>query len=574
MMSDPPAADPLQKEVGKCQVNNKDSKIKPKKMWKLRKRNKLSKLTLVRQAEENKIKLTWHEKIKNQVFDQIPPVGGVDLDDLEKVTPGFPIIISILYAAGYFFCLIFLTYTGTMYAMNQKFLSLTKDDSSFICNEVPISVTGSYEGDYSGNFITQSDFNYNKSIFAVEFTGSKITTQQYTETMTTFKTKLSALGKKGARRSLTWNIVVWSSFAFYDDSTNLRFYSTADATIIFDKIVALATISDRNGVCTGYTDSTKSYISGSFQDGRLEITVPMQIDNRLIDNFFPTYWNSTAPYIYYNIPTCPMQSSIDQWLTNPTLKFYSAYRQAKSVTLGFHIRSIILAVSLNMGITSIDGLVQTKNLNTENGDMIAYVDPYYSTMDPVYCIQKSSSLYSLDDSQINGPEVCFLLVGSFDPMSPGIHNYIYPAISQLYQDWNQTDLVFNPLYSQCKCPDDKDNQQCNAQQFGIGLVYDSVTNAQGLQIPIDLALRMQRFVLDDPVDGDQSMMDFISPIFSYTSNIYGSTQSSDLPLPFSFASHSPINYSWKNLLQNSYDAICPTCGTILFQTCKSRKNPL
>jgi hypothetical protein len=88
----------------------------------------------------------------------------------------------------------------TISGLVPKFLSLNSNTTDQTCTAVPVQIYGEYEGDMYGNWVTSPDFQQNYSAFAVKFSGSQVTTEQYQVIMKGFKQKLKTLSAKSARR--------------------------------------------------------------------------------------------------------------------------------------------------------------------------------------------------------------------------------------------------------------------------------------------------------------------------------------------------------------------------------------
>ena len=137
-------------------------------------------------------------------------LGGVEVSDLRE--KGLAIPLLTLYGIIWMGSLVYFTYAITVANVNQKFLSMdfTNDDST-ICAEVPLPSTGSFQVDQFGNWQTQSDFNFNSSVFALDMLGTTLSNADYATLMQSFSDKVKALGSKAVSRSVAWNWVVRSA---------------------------------------------------------------------------------------------------------------------------------------------------------------------------------------------------------------------------------------------------------------------------------------------------------------------------------------------------------------------------
>jgi hypothetical protein len=152
--------------------------------------------------------------------------GGIHIRDWDDV--GKAIFLVLLWYACYFTALFYFTYSLTMTGAQSKFLSLDGNSTDQVCFEVPVTITGTYEGDVYGNWVTSSRFQQNSSAFVLIMTGSKMTVEKYKQVMTKFQSELYALSMKSSSRDLGWNAMMWATFSFRDDTTKMQFISSGE----------------------------------------------------------------------------------------------------------------------------------------------------------------------------------------------------------------------------------------------------------------------------------------------------------------------------------------------------------
>ena len=173
--------------------------------------------------------------------------GGVFV--LEQVPEAFWVVFSYYFA--FMAVVIYFIVSLTMQNMSVSYLSTKDTNDDQTCTPIPIVVVNTIEGDVYGTWNTLPGFQQNNSIFQLSFTGSNITNDVYQSTMLKFKDKLRVLSSKSDARDTAWNMVMWSTFTFYDQSSQMTFTSSSDAGIIYSAgdVLAGFLTSARGGPC-------------------------------------------------------------------------------------------------------------------------------------------------------------------------------------------------------------------------------------------------------------------------------------------------------------------------------------
>jgi hypothetical protein len=169
---------------------------------------------------------TFAQRIRNMMIDSADNIdfGGIHIQDWDDA--GKAIFLILVWYAVYFTALFYFTYTITVSGVATEYLSLVANTSEQICYAVPLTVTGTFEGDIYGNWQTSPNFQQNVSAFQIIMTGSEMSNEQYTAVMTNFTNNLRDLSSRAANRDLSWSGIMWSMFVFNDDATKLTFSST------------------------------------------------------------------------------------------------------------------------------------------------------------------------------------------------------------------------------------------------------------------------------------------------------------------------------------------------------------
>jgi len=406
--------------------------------------------------------------LNEKILEAAPSLGGADKEDLAKRGVALPLII--LYTLIWFFSLIYLSVTGAIGMTTRVFVNLEGSSSDTECTTVPATTTGVFLADTLGNWETQSGFQYNRSIFALEFKGSMLDNDEYSAMMSRYEKKLKALGTKASKENVASSFIAWSTFQFSDPETHSRFSSTVKPEVLFNSHVWGASISSSRGFCTnnGKTSTFSTKIGGNFVNGRLELQIPLEEDpitNRLKD------YGENGPQTSDGI--CSDQGSIlSVWQWDSSKSTDKIFRQS------FDIKTTTTIVALNTGLVSKSDLIETEaayefdNTTIPTGKF--YIDPQRVPMDPLYCLD-DSYLFRSGDSTIL--PACFYPVGTTPLL-------VYPLVSQVGP-------CDGSKCSPCNCPDDKDKSDCNNAQTVFAYIYEifgdsSDPSAGAVKVGIDL----------------------------------------------------------------------------------------
>lgn len=132
----------------------------------------------------------------------------------------------------------------------------------------------------------------------------------------------------------------------------------------------------------------------------------------------------------------------------------------------------------------------------------------------------------------------------------------------------------------CLCPRDWYEPTCSSQDFVIGFIFDNFDgdNIDGeyqyLRRPqIEMALKLQKFLIDDPVNGDIALMEFASKVLIYTLNIAYLPSKANDPINNGYDSWGDmVNNTWaggmsyNQLLDAAWSELCKDCAAYVFES--------
>lgn len=475
----------------------------------------------------------------------VTKIGDVSLGDLGTVTALsfatlFLVCNAVVFAA--------VLYTTTQAVLGKKFLSLVKDMRGAECAEVPQQLNSAFAADVDGNWQTSSLFQYNRSLFSLQFGGRGVNSEQYRAAMQGFTRRMREYGEKGAVRNALWSLMTWASFSLEDPVTKLQFSSNVDAGIVFNSEVYRSLLASTNGTCQG---SQRAQIAAFFDSKDKQVVLR-----------FPIPRNSTTGLLE---SVCPFQM--------PTVESFSRSLPQSSlgyVDFGFDVRLVSLVNGLNSGSLRLDGLVRVENNVSRSFGLIGYIDPYISNPHmpfPIYCLDKNrvSQLYSINltTDQLSGPEICFIITS----VKYALLRAFYPISLQMQPTFTagQNSLYFKLkggqsflLMSQCKCPKDRLSAFCNRNRFMNVLYYDIQFNlTQTLLMGISLQQVVVAGRSQDP------LVDYLAPSLQYAQIVARFPDVANLPLEsWKDTDGYSWDYTWSNgrsfqqMLSDEFVKIC------------------
>eukprot|EP01035_Chromulina_nebulosa_P018737 gene18737-24502_t len=263
--------------------------------------------------------------------------------------------------------------------------------SSYCC-EVPVTITGTFLADTSGTWDTEPDFFYARSAYSMTVAGLSYTNDQYKTVLTSISKKLRRIGSKAVNRDYAWNVIALSSYAANDLTRgSLKFYSTADAGIIFDKQIYGANIASSDVSCNLLY--TAAYTASSAQ---LSLSFDL--------NF--SYTNAHDKVVY-NCPYTANDGCYNPCSSAMALNSFGYDPNKNSPTLDFTIDmgSVTTAVAVNYGLIDLSDLIEVpgdnarKDLfnrmnfsaipilnNNATFNISSYYDVLYAPTAPIYCV--------------------------------------------------------------------------------------------------------------------------------------------------------------------------------------------
>ena len=406
--------------------------------------------------------MSFSKMVVESILSLKPDFGGIETSDLESVASvGVPLVL--IYYAMFVTLLIYFTVIGVQNSTAVAFLSLQDSNADQLCVEKPQSVTGTYLGDYMGRWQTDTLFHHNSSLFSIQFSGSSLNNDQFQTIFKKFGTSMATFGKNGLSRSVFYNSLVWSVFAFRDDDTHILFTSTVDAsTLAFGQFMNGAAWSNRYGLCNATTSTKSIAMSYSASTKSYVMSIPI-IMSSLYDIDFKTHKS-------YSIPEpCPRHGKTTLFSDSSIVD--GLYYQPNSFNLAFDVHTLYSIIALNLGVFSSVQSISERYIQTDSvyqNFVVAgfpgtfYVDQLYVPMQAFFCIDKTAAIYKLNAAQIAGPNICFYVYEGHGPKDSVL---LYPVGYSLHEQNDVNGKPSNQNWVRCKCPLDMYARGCNRLDF-------------------------------------------------------------------------------------------------------------
>jgi hypothetical protein len=188
---------------------------------------------LIEQEKELTISEWMYLKI-NEVF-----VENIPLEPIKQLPTNYKYIFGTL-AHGVTIALLFgfLIY-GYQQSTHRSFMSLHKSDG--ICNEIPLSVTGTYRADSNGYWEGNSEFKAPVAPYYLNLIDFKADPKTYRALMGKVEAELARIGKLAKTQDLVTNLLYWMMWSYrlpYAGSANF-FLMTGDPSQVFDRLATL-----------------------------------------------------------------------------------------------------------------------------------------------------------------------------------------------------------------------------------------------------------------------------------------------------------------------------------------------
>jgi len=374
--------------------------------------------------------------IEMAIIGAFPKHPAADLLDLAEFGCGVPVAIIYFIILG--FCLIFFTVIDAQKQMNAEFLSASINTTGAICDYVPYPITATFLGDMNGNWETNvNQFQFNESLYAVKFLGTRINRRQYNDAMGVFSTKVANLAKKVEKRDLAYSYLALSTYKAVNETFGLSFYLNARADIIFNQQIASTQFTNRFGICvqnniqssfdaaTGrvvvsvptvyepYTNASKTIIYGvpsasPTTTAQFATAHPTAQPTPLVPTTSaPTFSSPSAAAAYLasqtsaptptsyvspatddaskpfavttDRPTIPnFDPCPNHFSTSRNFNYFNSKDLNNMMSLGIDVRSITTATAANYGLVGTDSLAQINMQQSKYTGGLYYIDPLYA----------------------------------------------------------------------------------------------------------------------------------------------------------------------------------------------------
>ena len=398
-------------------------------------------------------------------IEQYTPIEVRDLPNKPMYAIGTMVLLS--------YVILFVSFCVTSYTeqVKTKFLvPMGQDVPGAECQDIPSAITTSYIVDSSGRYSGLVGFNYNATLYNIEFNNLKVTTAEYASLMQQVRQSyVELIGQNAATSTLNLNIVMWlsSKYVFKDSSgSSLNIFSfEADVATVFYNSASIPItffMQSRDKQCTAarYANFDRSSYLLSVSFNAIEYNQSAAC-NDIVD--LRTLYGTG----FINIIT---------------LETYPALNQKTNTY--FDMRSYLTALAINLDVFSTEFcagdlfncLESTQDPTSGDGYTIYYlIDPRYIGMTPLGCIQMDGSTQYICSVRFGG-------------------TFGLPVLNMLGSgsDLSSNDFIYRTI---CDCSSSNaDNEYCDNFYFLVSLlVYPKgeETNSDdgGNNNAVDLAIQ-------------------------------------------------------------------------------------
>lgn len=185
---------------------------------------------LIEQEEKELTLMEWLSLKIDEVF-----IEYIPLEPIKQLPKNYKYFFgSIAYILSLSILFGFLIW-GYRQATHRTFISLHKSDG--ICDEIPVSVTGTYRADDNGNWEGSTEFRAPIAPYYLSLIDFRADTKTYRSLMGDVYEQLLLMGEAAKKQDLVTNLLYWMMWSYilpYSKSTNY-FLMTGDPTQVFNR---------------------------------------------------------------------------------------------------------------------------------------------------------------------------------------------------------------------------------------------------------------------------------------------------------------------------------------------------
>ena len=163
--------------------------------------------------------------------------------------------------------MLFAYFIGSQFATTRSTSFISLDRKAGECDEVPISVTGSFNLDSNGFWSGDSQYNPNAAMYSFDAHNFQKDTKGYHSVIDQQRLSFANLGRVGKLHNIAYNLlywVGWSEITTTGNSTQ-RWQLTGDAKVVLDRQYILGSLSNKKSDCSAtatvvYSPGTGKYV--------------------------------------------------------------------------------------------------------------------------------------------------------------------------------------------------------------------------------------------------------------------------------------------------------------------------
>lgn len=380
------------------------------------------------------VKAQFHNKFIQGLHGLSPVVGHINRK--------FRLPLGVLYLVvliGIFLALFFSGYRKTR---ETTFLApLDEDEEADVnCESIPASNSGYFGASFNGIWDGGSGFEPSSALYLLKASNLKISKKRYKDTMRDIYLELQDVGSIAESQDLASNLLTFVTKSFSFGSPEQRLYMAGDPVSILKRQHTRVSFASEAGVCT------------------LPIAVSVETFTGDV----------SASFNHADLVSDPVCSAA----IDPVLFGYDTFTHPVTQSIGFDMRSAMVAMAINAGIVKLTELSHMENfvlpesIDTGTYTVRSFLDPRFPASDPIPCLlapldnTTDPTTFQVADDYSNVYPLCALYFGA---------NTAVPMFHHMGQDFNSPVPCDCDSLSEAATQNPLDN--CNRFYFISGFMF-------------------------------------------------------------------------------------------------------
>jgi hypothetical protein len=260
-------------------------------------------------------------------------IDNIPMDAIKDLPKFYMYLFGAIFELLSFAMLGYFMYTGYQQGVTSKFISI--DPTSGVCYEITKAVTGDFQADANGLWEGDVGFDFSLATYSVHLDSAKLTDTEYADIMQSVKAQLYDLANASKSMSLDINLITWMSWQFVCDP------DVSSSCASFDDQVFAFSGDAQYALSLSYIDTT---VSNQAADCAAQSLSSYDLSNAI----------NNGNYNYEEF----MADSSCRTVVDPANLGYQSTLDGDVFGIRYDVRSLVEAISINMGILTMDALTK------------------------------------------------------------------------------------------------------------------------------------------------------------------------------------------------------------------------